>query len=33
MKMLIDDKNTFLKTTAVEWDKKAKERQGSLKEY
>jgi nitrite reductase (cytochrome c-552) len=27
------DKKDFLETTAVEWDKKAKERQGSLKEY
>ncbi len=27
------DKEDFLKTTAVEWDKKAKERQGTLKKY
>ena len=33
MKELEDDKNDFLKTTVVEWDKKAKERQGTLKSY
>lgn len=33
MKMLLDDKNDFLKTTAVEWDSLAKGRQGTLKEY
>lgn len=31
MEMLSADKEEFLKTTAVEWDKKAKERQGTLK--
>jgi nitrite reductase (cytochrome c-552) len=33
MKMLREDKQEFLKTTAVHWDEKAKERQGTLKEY
>ena len=33
MKMLNDDKQDFLKTTAVHWDEEAKERQGTLKEY
>lgn len=33
MKYLNDDKKEFLNTTAVEWDKKAKERQGTLIEY
>jgi len=33
MEMLSADKEEFLKTTAVEWDKKAKERQGTLKKY
>jgi nitrite reductase (cytochrome c-552) len=33
MKMLTEDKQEFLKTTALEWDEKAKERQGTLKEY
>jgi nitrite reductase (cytochrome c-552) len=33
MKYLIEDKENFLRTTAVEWDKEAKERQGTLKEY
>lgn len=33
MDYLRSDKEDFLKTTAVEWDKKAKERQGTLKEY
>jgi nitrite reductase (cytochrome c-552) len=33
MKMLYDDKQDFLKTTAVQWDEEAKERQGTLKEY
>lgn len=33
MKALEADKEEFLKTTAVEWDKIAKERQGTLKEY
>jgi nitrite reductase (cytochrome c-552) len=32
-KMLNDDKQNFLKTTAVQWDENAKERQGTLKEY
>jgi nitrite reductase (cytochrome c-552) len=33
MNELRADKADFLKTTVVEWDKKAKERQGTLKEY
>ncbi|GJQ62431.1 MAG: cytochrome c-552 [Melioribacteraceae bacterium] len=33
MDFLNKDKQDFLKTTAVEWDKKAKERQGTLMEY
>ncbi|MFH1198145.1 MAG: ammonia-forming cytochrome c nitrite reductase [bacterium] len=33
MESLRKDKNDFLKTTAVEWDKKAKERQGTLQKY
>lgn len=33
MPMLIKDKKDFLNSTAVEWDKKAKERQGTLIEY
>ncbi|MBU0561460.1 MAG: ammonia-forming cytochrome c nitrite reductase [Bacteroidetes bacterium] len=33
MELLRKDKNDFLKTTAVEWDKKAKERQGTLMNY
>ena len=33
MEMLEADKADFLKTTAVEWDKKAMERQGTLKKY
>ncbi len=33
MAKLNADKQDFLKTTAVEWDKKAKERQGTLQEY
>lgn len=33
MSELIADKINFLKSTVVEWDKKAKERQGSLIEY
>jgi nitrite reductase (cytochrome c-552) len=33
MDYLNKDKQDFLKTTAVEWDKQAKERQGSLKKY
>jgi nitrite reductase (cytochrome c-552) len=33
MKMLVEDKNEFLKTTAAEWDKEAKERQGTLVKY
>ena len=33
MEKLNADKQDFLKTTAVEWDKKAKERQGTLQEY
>ena len=34
MKMLKEDKQEFLKTTAVEWDKKASERQGgTLNKY
>jgi nitrite reductase (cytochrome c-552) len=33
MKMLNKDKQEFLHTTAVQWDEKAKERQGTLKEY
>jgi nitrite reductase (cytochrome c-552) len=33
MHELKTDKADFLKTTVVDWDKKAKERQGTLKEY
>jgi nitrite reductase (cytochrome c-552) len=33
MEALNADKSEFLKTTAVEWDKKAKERQGTLINY
>jgi nitrite reductase (cytochrome c-552) len=33
MKELKSDKEDFLKTTAVEWDRKAKERQGTLISY
>jgi len=33
MEKLKADKADLLKTTAVEWDKKAKERQGSLIKY
>lgn len=33
MKSLRADKSDFLKTTVVEWDKKAQERQGSLMKY
>lgn len=33
MDALRNDKEDFLKTTAVEWDKKAKERQGTLIKY
>ncbi|MBS3946431.1 MAG: ammonia-forming cytochrome c nitrite reductase subunit c552, partial [Melioribacter sp.] len=33
MQELKDGKKEFLKTTAVEWDKKAKERQGTLINY
>ncbi|MBN1639039.1 MAG: ammonia-forming cytochrome c nitrite reductase subunit c552, partial [Ignavibacteriales bacterium] len=33
MGLFIKDKIEFLKTTVVEWDKKAKERQGTLIEY
>lgn len=33
MKMLNEDKQEFLKTTAADWDLKAKERQGSLYNY
>ncbi|MBN2572888.1 MAG: ammonia-forming cytochrome c nitrite reductase [Ignavibacteriales bacterium] len=33
MNAIIKDKIEFLKTTVIEWDKKAKERQGSLMEY
>lgn len=33
MKMLRTDKENFLKTTAVEWDKLAEKRQGTLKNY
>ena len=33
MDYLNKDKQEFLKTTVVEWDKKAKERQGSLIKY
>jgi len=33
MKELKSDKEDFLKTTAVEWDRKAKERQGTLFSY
>lgn len=33
MEYLVRDKNDFLETTAVQWDKIAKERQGTLKEY
>lgn len=33
MDFLRKDKNEFLKTTAAEWDKKAKERQGTLVDY
>jgi formate-dependent nitrite reductase cytochrome c552 subunit len=33
MNELKANKTDFLRTTAVEWDKKAKERQGTLKEY
>lgn len=33
MEYLKKDKKEFLNTIAVEWDRKAKERQGSLKEY
>lgn len=33
MKTLFDDKNNLLNTTVVEWDKAAKKRQGSLKQY
>ena len=33
MKFLNEDKQKFLKTTAKEWDQKAKERQGTLIKY
>lgn len=33
MDELIADKKEFLKTTAIEWDKKAEQRQGFLKKY
>jgi nitrite reductase (cytochrome c-552) len=33
VKMLIQDKQEFLKTTALHWDETAKERQGTLMEY
>jgi hypothetical protein len=33
MDELIADKKEFLKTTVIDWDKKAEERQGSLKKY
>ncbi|MCZ7602823.1 MAG: ammonia-forming cytochrome c nitrite reductase [Melioribacteraceae bacterium] len=33
MEMLKKDKENFLNTTAKDWDKKAKERQGTLKKY
>ncbi len=33
MKMLNNDKQDFLRTTAVEWDENAKQRQGTLKQY
>jgi len=33
MEFLNKDKDEFLKTTAAEWDKKAKERQGTLIKY
>lgn len=33
MEKIREDKNNLLKTVAVEWDKKAKERQGTLKKY
>ena len=33
MEFLIEDKQNFLNSTAVDWDKNARERQGTLKEY
>jgi nitrite reductase (cytochrome c-552) len=33
MEKFKEDKDKFLKTTVAEWDKKAKERQGSLEQY
>ncbi|MFB3100619.1 MAG: ammonia-forming cytochrome c nitrite reductase subunit c552, partial [Gammaproteobacteria bacterium] len=33
MEFLNEDKQNFLKTTAVKWDEEAKKRQGTLKEY